>query len=199
MHEAAWRRLLAANVPYEKLVAFKREQADYFEKLLMAGAGGLLRKVADGRSAAVRTIGGHKGTLTHLGRNASGNAGSHPVYLCRRAVRQGHGRVKCHDAPWMYDWPSRADERRRAFAPEIIDVEYRVVSTVRRRPAIGFMSCLLITGVAMAVLLRFFWPAVLMLFVFAGGTSPSEMIGAIGVLVIVAAAALRERSAGRRF
>jgi hypothetical protein len=51
----------------------------------------------------------------------------------------------------------------------------------------------------MAVLLRFFWPAVLMLFVFAGGTSPSEMIGAIGVLVIVAAAALRERSAGRRF
>ena len=32
-----------------------------------------------------------------------------------------------------YDWPNRADERRRTFAPEIIDAEYRVVRQRRQR------------------------------------------------------------------
>jgi hypothetical protein len=97
-------------------------------------------------------------------------------------------------APW--DWPSRADERRRAFEPEIIDAEYRVV---RQRPPVGFLSCLLIVGVAAVVLLRFFWPAGIMLFAFAGVTAPSTMAAAIIGLVLVCAIALRERIAGRPF
>jgi hypothetical protein len=68
---------------------------------------------------------------------------------------------------------------------------------VRRWPALGFMSCLLITGVTMIFLLRFFWPAVLMAFVLLGVTSPATMLGVILVLVIVGAAALRERLSGR--
>jgi hypothetical protein len=49
------------------------------------------------------------------------------------------------------------------------------------------------------LLLRFFWPAILMLFVFAGIASPAAMLGVIIGLTILGAAALRERLSGRTF
>ena len=54
--------------------------------------------------------------------------------------------------PW--DSPSRADERRPAFAPEIIDAEYTVV---RQRPALSFGWCVFIVTVAAIIVLRFAW------------------------------------------
>jgi hypothetical protein len=90
--------------------------------------------------------------------------------------------------------PSRADERRRAFEPEII--EARIVP---RRPPIGFLSCVMIVGVATIVLLRFFWPAAIMVFAFTGISSVSGMLGLLAGLMIVGAAALHSRLSGRPF
>lgn len=59
------------------------------------------------------------------------------------------------------------------------------------------MSCLLITGVAALVILRFAWAPLLMAFVLCGVESPSVMVGAIAAIVLVSAIALRERMAGR--
>jgi hypothetical protein len=56
---------------------------------------------------------------------------------------------------YEWDWPSRADERRRYFE-RVIDADYRVV---RRRQTISFGWYLLIIGVATIFVLRFFWPA----------------------------------------
>jgi hypothetical protein len=53
--------------------------------------------------------------------------------------------------PW--DFPSCADEGRRAFAPEIIDGEYVVVNERRLPRPVGYASCLIITFAAMVVLL----------------------------------------------
>jgi hypothetical protein len=55
----------------------------------------------------------------------------------------------------FYDWPSRADERRRYFE-RIINTEYPVV---RRRLPLRFLSCVLIVGVTAIILLWFAWPA----------------------------------------
>jgi hypothetical protein len=55
----------------------------------------------------------------------------------------------------------------------------------------------MIVTVAAIILLRFFWPAVLMLFIFAGVDQPGTMAAVIIGLVIILAAALRERLAGR--
>jgi hypothetical protein len=51
---------------------------------------------------------------------------------------------------------------------KIIDGEFTVVSTRRQRPSIGFLSCLLIVGVAIAVLIRFAWAPLLMAFILIG-------------------------------
>jgi hypothetical protein len=90
-----------------------------------------------------------------------------------------------------YDWPPDDDIRRRSFG-RIIDVEYKVVSTrpVRRRPTIGFPTCLVLTTIAAIVALRFCWPALLMLAAMLDVESPlTVLIGAI----IIAAAWLRQR------
>jgi hypothetical protein len=105
-------------------------------------------------------------------------------------------KTRCLEA---YDWPSRADERRRAFHEEVIDVEYRVIDTRRRPPPIGFGSALLIVSVLAIVLLRFMWPALLMGAVMLGVTTPAEMAAAVIGLTILAAAALHAKLSGRPF
>jgi len=72
-------------------------------------------------------------------------------------------------------------------------------AVVRRWPALGFMSRIFIVGVAMAVILRFAWKPMLMALVLVGITSPAAMLGVIVGLVIVGAAALHARFAGRPF
>jgi len=75
------------------------------------------------------------------------------------------------------------------------DAEYRVVC---QRPSLSFGGwCILIVAVATVILLRFMWPAVLMAFVLVGVTSPSAMLGVIGVLVILGAASLHAKLNGR--
>jgi hypothetical protein len=71
-----------------------------------------------------------------------------------------------------------------------------ITKFARRRP-IGFGWCLLLGTVAAIILLRFFWPAAIMLFAFAGVTDPSTMLGLIVGVVILGAAALWERWNGR--
>ena len=61
------------------------------------------------------------------------------------------------------------------------------------------MSCLLIVGVAAVVLLRFAWPAAIMVFAFSGVTSPGTMAGVLILLTVLAAIALREKLNGRPF
>jgi hypothetical protein len=95
--------------------------------------------------------------------------------------------------PW--DFPSRADERRRAFAPEIIDVEYRVI---RQRP-VSFVSCLVIGFSVMAVAVSFLWRPLLMAFVLLGVTSPAMMFAVLLAVVIIGAAALQAKASGRPF
>src|SRR5215467_3540959 len=56
------------------------------------------------------------------------------------------------------------------------------------RAPIGRLSCLLIVTVAAIFLLRFAWPAVVMLFAFAGVTSAATMVGVVlGLTVLMAA------------
>jgi hypothetical protein len=93
----------------------------------------------------------------------------------------------------VYDWPSRADERRRSFAPQIIDAEFRVIETRPRRPTASFMSCVLIVGVAAAIALRFAWGPILMGFILIGVTEPRDIAAAVVGLVILGAAWLRHR------
>jgi hypothetical protein len=95
--------------------------------------------------------------------------------------------------PLEHDWPLTM--RYHCRRP-VIDAEYRVV---RQRPAIGYLSCVLIIGVATVFLLRFAWPALVMAFVLVGVTSPGTMVAVVIGAVIVAAAALRERLSGRPF
>ena len=94
--------------------------------------------------------------------------------------------------PW--DWPSRADERRRAFAPEVIDAR-----VVRHRPPNRLRLGLLLVTVAPIIVLRFFWPAIIMGFVLAGVTSPATALGVVIGLVILGTAALHSRLSGRPF
>jgi hypothetical protein len=97
---------------------------------------------------------------------------------------------------WMeHDWPNRTDERRRAFAPEIIDAEYRII---RPRP-IGYLSCFVITFAAMAMAIFFLWRPLLMAFVLLGVTSPSVMLAMLLAVVIIGAAALQAKASGRQF
>jgi hypothetical protein len=96
----------------------------------------------------------------------------------------------------LWDFPSRADERRRAFASEVIDAEYHVV---RQRPAIGFMSCVMIVGAAAAIVLRFVWAPIVMAFVLAGVTSVGTMAAIIIGAIILTAAWLQSRLSGRPF
>jgi hypothetical protein len=81
--------------------------------------------------------------------------------------------------------------------PEIINAEYRVVSTRATRPAIGFPTCLAL--VTIAVLVRFFWPALLLLFILAGVTEHRDMAAVVIGGVILLAAWLRARLSGRPF
>jgi hypothetical protein len=94
-----------------------------------------------------------------------------------------------------YDWPSRADERWRAFA-QIIDAECTVV---HQRPAISFGWCLLIVGVAMIFVSRFTWPAVVMAFVLVGVTSTATMLGVIVGFTTLMAASLQAQLNGKPF
>jgi hypothetical protein len=80
--------------------------------------------------------------------------------------------------------------------PSLPDAEYRVV---RQRPAIGFLSCVLIVGAATLIVLRFAWKPILMAFVLVGVTSPAAMLGVIVGAVILGAAALRSKLNGRQF
>ena len=96
---------------------------------------------------------------------------------------------------YEWDWPSRADERRRYFE-RVIDAHYRVV---RRRQTISFGWYLLIIGVAAIFVLRFFWPAFVTLFAMLGITSVSGMVAVLALTVSLGAAALRERWNGRPF
>ena len=57
----------------------------------------------------------------------------------------------------------------------------------------------MIVTVAAIIVLRFFWPAVIMGFVLVGVTEPSTMLGLIVGAVILGAVALRERLSGRQF
>jgi hypothetical protein len=93
----------------------------------------------------------------------------------------------------LWDFPDRASERRRSF-DHVIDVEYKVVGQrpLRRRPAVGFPTCLVLTTIAAIVALRFCWPALLMAAVMLGIKTP------VG-LVILGAATLRARLNGGRF
>jgi hypothetical protein len=80
--------------------------------------------------------------------------------------------------------------------PPTIDYEKDrrgVYSPRRRRSAISFAWCLLIVTVAAIVILRFFWPAVILLSVMFGITSPGETLAMIIVLVIIGAVALHDR------
>jgi hypothetical protein len=97
---------------------------------------------------------------------------------------------------WDYDyWPPHRQpptieytrDRRGVYVPR------------RQRRPIGFPTCFILTAIVVVVLLRFFWPAFLLLFIFAGVDSPSTMLTMIVGLVILAAVALRERLNGRRF
>jgi hypothetical protein len=94
-----------------------------------------------------------------------------------------------------YDWPSRADERRRAFE-QIIDAEYTVA---HQRPAIGYGWCLLIVSVAMIFLLRFAWAPLLMAFVLVDVTSPATMLGVIVGFTTLLAACLQAKLNGKPF
>ena len=94
-----------------------------------------------------------------------------------------------------WDWPSRGDERRRYFE-RVIDADYRVV---RRRQAISFGWAVFIVIVGVVVLLRFFWPAFIMLFAMLGITSVSGMVGVLVLAVILGAAALHAKLSGRPF
>ena len=77
--------------------------------------------------------------------------------------------------PLEHDFPPTMRYYRRR--PEIIDGEYRVISTRRQRPPIGFLSCLAISALGMIVLLRFAWMPVIVIFAFSGVTSPAAMLG----------------------
>jgi hypothetical protein len=63
----------------------------------------------------------------------------------------------------------------------------------------GFGWSLFIVAVAAPVLLRYAWAPLLMLAVLIGIKTPGDMLGVLVGLVILGAAALRERLAGRRF
>jgi hypothetical protein len=91
-----------------------------------------------------------------------------------------------------WDWPPA---KRPHVLPEIIDADYRVI---RQRPAVGFGSCVFIIAVAAIIVMRFFWPAV-MLFAMLGVTSISAMLGVLAGLLIFGAAALHAKLNGRQF
>ena len=96
--------------------------------------------------------------------------------------------------PLEHDWPPTKPYYGRR--PEIIDAEYRVI---RQRPALGFMSCVMIVTVAAIFLLRFAWPAVIMLFAFSGVPSPAVMLGVVVGLIILGAAWLQAKVSRRPF
>jgi hypothetical protein len=110
---------------------------------------------------------------------------------CARSAPGAEGN---HHQRW--DWPNRADQRRRSFTPEIIDAEYRVV---RQRSSIGFGSCVFIIAVAAIIVLRFFWPPMIMLFAMLGVTSASGMLVVLVGFVIFGAAALHAKLSGKPF
>jgi hypothetical protein len=94
---------------------------------------------------------------------------------------------------WDFDyWPPNRrptidyeQDRRGVYAP-------------RRQPRpIGFGTCLALSALGVILLLRFFWPAAILLFAMSGITSAREMLAAVIVIVVLAAIALRERLAGR--
>jgi hypothetical protein len=99
-----------------------------------------------------------------------------------------------NERPSRVGWSGRADERRRYFA-RVIDADYRVV---RRRQAPRFGWSIFIVAVAAIIVLRFAWPAFIMLFAIAGITSGvSGMVAVLVLLVILGVAAMRERWNGR--
>jgi hypothetical protein len=69
----------------------------------------------------------------------------------------GHYKKAMTRQPW--DWPPEHGRRRPP-----IDVTIREI----RRPAIGLLSFVLFNGVAMVILLGFFWPAMIVLCAMAG-------------------------------
>jgi hypothetical protein len=95
--------------------------------------------------------------------------------------------------PW--DWPRRADERRRYFK-RVIDTDYRIV---RRRRTIGFLSCVMIVGVTLAIIVRLAWAPILGAFALVGVTSPGTMAAVVIGLVIMAATSLHAKVTGRPF
>ena len=73
---------------------------------------------------------------------------------------------------------SRRDNRRR-------------ISSCPSTPPIGFMSCIFIVSAAAIIVLRFFWPAMVVAFALLGVTSPSAVLGVIVGIVILSAACMR--------
>jgi hypothetical protein len=61
------------------------------------------------------------------------------------------------------------------------------------------VSCIFVCSIAMIFLLRWFWPAVVMLAVMLGITSPSVALGLIIGVVIVGAATLHAKLGGGPF
>jgi hypothetical protein len=122
-----------------------------------------------------------------MGKQATSSGG-------RKVLRPGRLSTGVRLSRPEWDWPSSADERRRGFESEIL--EARVIA---RRPPVGFLSCVMITAVAMVVVMIFTWRAWLMLFVLVGVTSVSTMLAVLIGAVILGAAWLHTRLSGRPF
>jgi hypothetical protein len=74
-----------------------------------------------------------------------------------------------------------------------------VYSPRRQRRPLGYISAFIVVAGLAVIVLMFAWRAVLMGFVLVGVTAPSTAAAVIVVLVILGAAALRERLSGRPF